>query len=97
MAAGRVGFGHAGFDGRTGALKSQLALARAAENIARQSAPGPGAAEEALALWLESRVHRRNLEGPFQLSGVGASRAADGSLYLTQIFVAVREAPAPGN
>jgi uncharacterized protein YkwD len=99
MAAGRVGFGHDGFKERTSVLKSQLALARAAENVARQSAPGAAAAvaEEALALWLGSRVHRRNLEGPYQLSGVGASRAADGSLYLTQIFVAVRAEPAAGN
>jgi uncharacterized protein YkwD len=45
-------------------------------------------ADVALAHWLASPVHRKNLEGPFELAGVGAGRGMDGSLYLTQIFVA---------
>ena len=91
MAAGRVGLGHDGFAERWRSLPSELGASAAAENVLRQRRPGGSVGDVALAQWLTSAVHRRNLEGPFQLAGVGAARGADGSLYLTQIFVGVRE------
>jgi uncharacterized protein YkwD len=94
MAKGSVGFGHAGFERRARTLGEQMPLASAAENISRHTGRSDDeVAEVALAGWLASKVHRRNLEGPFQLAGVGAARAADGTVYLTQLFVALREAP----
>jgi uncharacterized protein YkwD len=39
---------------------------------------------------LESPVHRENIEGDFDLTGVGAATDAQGLLYLTQIFVRTR-------
>ncbi len=93
MAGGRVGFGHAGFEARTGRLRETLALRRAAENVSKHRGRGDDeVSKAALAGWLASDVHRRNLEGPYQLAGVGAARASDGTVFLTQIFVAVKDA-----
>ncbi len=93
MAAGRAEFGHDGFEQRTRTLRESLPLRRAAENVSMHSArPDAELVQAALDRWLASRVHRRNIEGPFQLSGVGAARATDGSVFFTQIFVATQDA-----
>ena len=91
MAAGRSSFGHDGFRDRSKAVEGKVPYRRVAENVARHrrraSAEIPGVAVDG---WVGSWGHRHNIEGPFTLTGVGAAVGADGSVYLTQVFVAPR-------
>jgi uncharacterized protein YkwD len=90
MAAGRTGFGHGGFEGRTRALEGKLPYRRVAENVSRHVRDPRQIPAVAVDRWVDSRGHRRNIEGPFALTGVGAAAGPDGSVYLTQIFVLPR-------
>jgi len=92
MASGTVGFGHAGFQARVDGAATSLRVRSAAENVSRHRRAEAELPEAAIAGWIASPVHRKNIEGDRQLSGVGAARAANGTIYLTQIFVEV----APG-
>jgi uncharacterized protein YkwD len=63
-----------------------MALRRTAENVAfDQGHPDPPAA--AVRGWLASCGHRENIEGPYELTGVGVVSNAKGEVYFTQIFV----------
>lgn len=59
----------------------------AAENLGRTdvlSAP----AREIVRAWLESSAHRENLLAPhFNTTGIGVTRAPDGGLLFTQVYV----------
>lgn len=90
MAEGRRGFGHDGFAERAEHLTQEMPLAGAAENISRHTRPPSEVTEVALAAWLASPVHRKNLTGDFQVTGVGVARAPDGTVYVTQLFVRLR-------
>jgi uncharacterized protein YkwD len=90
MAAGKAGFGHDGFQARADAIAGTLRLAKAAENIFRSSPGDEDLSALALARWRGSSAHRKNMQGDFAITGVGAARAADGEIFLTQIFVALR-------
>ncbi len=84
IADGRVDFGHDGFEGRADRLMSQIELSNAiAENVAY----GKFTAQEVVNRWLQSAGHRKNIEGKFNLTGVGIIRRADGYLFFTQIFM----------
>jgi uncharacterized protein YkwD len=57
----------------------------AAENVGTTNRPSPN--REILQSWLASPAHRSNLLGPpFNATGVGISRAPDGSLLYTQVY-----------
>ena len=90
MAAGRTGFGHGGFKGRTQAVESRVRYKRVAENVSRHSRDPREIPAVAVERWDDSRGHRRNIEGPYAVTGVGAAVGPDGSVYLTQLFVAPR-------
>lgn len=90
MAAGRTGFGHGGFKGRTQAVETRVPYKRVAENVSRHSRDPREIPAVAVERWVDSRGHRRNIEGPYAVTGVGAAVGADGSVYLTQLFVAPR-------
>jgi uncharacterized protein YkwD len=90
MALGRTGFGHGGFKGRTQAVASRVPYKRVAENVSRNSRDPSEIPAVAVERWIDSRGHRRNIEGPFAMTGVGAALGPDGSVYLTQLFVAPR-------
>jgi uncharacterized protein YkwD len=90
MAVGRTGFGHGGFKGRTQAVASRVPYKRVAENVSRHSRDPSKVPAVAVERWVASRGHRRNIEGPFVVTGVGAALGPDGSVYLTQVFVAPR-------
>jgi uncharacterized protein YkwD len=86
MAAGKTPLGHSGFDDRVATLRRVLATRRTAENVAfNQGHRDP--AEVAVRGWLASRGHRQNIEGPYELTGVGVASNAKGEVYFTQIFV----------
>jgi uncharacterized protein YkwD len=58
----------------------------AAENIGRTNRPDPN--REILNGWAQSAVHRSNLYAPpFNATGIGIARSADGSLVYTQLYV----------
>lgn len=58
----------------------------AAENAGRTDRSDPN--REILEGWLHSQSHRRNLHAPpFNATGIGIARAADGALVYTQIYV----------
>jgi len=91
MASGKTGFGHAGFRDRTREVDQRIPYRSVAENVARHRRRAtneiPAVAVQG---WVGSWGHRHNIEGKYSLTGVGAARGPDGSIYLTQIFVAPR-------
>jgi uncharacterized protein YkwD len=90
MAGGRTGFGHGGFKGRTRAVASRVPYKRVAENVSRHNRDPLEIPSVAVERWVHSRGHRRNIEGPFAVTGIGAALGPDGAVYLTQLFVAPR-------
>lgn len=84
MAHWRVPFSHDGFKERVNAIP--LVYASAAENLAfNQGYPDP--AVEAMSGWIKSPSHLKNIEGNYDLTGIGVAANADGEVYLTQIFL----------
>jgi len=63
-------------------------ISLAGENVGLTSRGDPN--REIVEGWLASPVHRQNLLAPmFNVAGVGIARAADGTLYYTQLYVTV--------
>ncbi len=87
MAEGITAFGHTGFNERGEAIDSAIPHSASAENVARVSGSAADPAASAVAIWLESDGHRRNIEGNYDMTGVGVARAADGRYYFTQFFL----------
>ena len=83
MAAGRTPFSHDGFDERYDRLMKEVGGTSMAENVAL----GQTTAQEAVDSWLNSKGHKQNIEGDFNLTGIGIARENDGDLYFTQIFL----------
>ncbi len=88
MLSGDVAFSHDGFEDRVAEIEGGIDLVGAGENVGYvQGYDEP--AEALVAGWLQSPGHRENIEGDWDLTGVGI--AADGStVYATQIFVKSR-------
>jgi uncharacterized protein YkwD len=83
MAARRTSFGHNGFQHRLKRVSSALnGLSGAAENVAM----GSKTAKEVVDNWLTSSVHKQNIEGPYNLTGIGVAADKKGVLYFTQLF-----------
>ena len=55
-----------------------------AENVAENHSSNPVA--QAMDAWLESEGHRENIEGAFDLTGIGMIENEDGAYFFTQIF-----------
>ncbi|HEY1055715.1 MAG TPA: CAP domain-containing protein, partial [Emticicia sp.] len=84
MGRGRVPFGHDGFDERMDKVMRKIDNANAcAENVAF----GKFTAEQVVREWIKSPGHRRNIEGNYNLTGIGVVRGKDGYPYFTQIFI----------
>lgn len=86
IAAGQVGFSHAGFEGRARQLRATFNYRRVAENLASNRGFGSPAAK-AVEGWLGSSGHQRNIVGSFNRTGIGVARASDGTYYFTQLFL----------
>lgn len=83
MAARRTSFGHNGFQGRLKRISPALdGLSGGAENVAM----GSTTAKEVVDNWLKSSVHRQNIEGRYNFTGIGVAPDKRGVLYFTQIF-----------
>ena len=84
MASGKTSFGHEGFDSRVQRISNQLGpVRRSAENVAS----GSKTADDVVRGWLNSPGHRQNIEGDFNLTGIGLARNRKGVLYFTQLFI----------
>ena len=72
MASGRTPLGHEGFSSRIQSISNQLGgpITRSAENVAY----GSKSAKEVVSNWLNSPGHRQNIEGEFNLTGIGVAR-----------------------
>lgn len=84
MASFKVPFGHIGFSDRVARIKAKDndTILASGENVAQNSS-----AKRAFNAWLGSPGHRKNIEGNWTHSGIGARKSANGSWYFTQIFL----------
>ncbi len=84
MADKRVPFGHQGFKQRMQHLYSTVTGTHAgAENVAYNYK----SAQSVVDGWMQSRGHRHNLLGHYNLTGIGIVRDAAGKLVYTQLFL----------
>jgi uncharacterized protein YkwD len=84
MANHTTAFGHDGFDERIDNIVKKIGSVHAsAENIAY----GKLTAKEVVDLWLNSPGHKKNIEGNYELTGIGIAKDADGIVFCTQIFL----------
>jgi uncharacterized protein YkwD len=85
MAANR-NLSHDGFEQRIDAISQAIPLRSAAENVAFNSGfANPDT--QAVMGWIDSPGHRENIEGNFDLTGVGITQNTQGEYYFTQLFV----------
>ncbi|MBL7744286.1 MAG: CAP domain-containing protein [Chitinophagaceae bacterium] len=83
MAQGKVGFGHGVFNKRYNAAKQKIPEFNAfAENVAFGASTG----KEAVAMWKNSALHRRNMLGQYKYIGIGIAKDRKGRIYYTQVF-----------
>ncbi|NJD61730.1 MAG: CAP domain-containing protein [Deltaproteobacteria bacterium] len=87
MAEGRVPAGHDGFETRRRDISKRIPLRGIAENVGANDYPRSDTVRAAVSGWLESRGHRENIEGRYDLTGVGIARDSRGVYYYTQIFI----------
>jgi uncharacterized protein YkwD len=88
MAQQVVEFSHQGFQARVDALASegQIVYRHGAENVAfNQGYDQP--AQIAIAEWIESKGHHKNMIGDFNLTGIGVAKNRAREYYFTQIFI----------
>ena len=90
MAARRVPMGHDGFEERAEVVGRVLPFLRIAENVALNDYAVARTVAVAVRGWLRSPHHLENIEGSYNVTGVGIVRAKDGTFYYTQLFVARR-------
>ncbi len=88
MADGKVVFGHDGANDRLDIIsKSLKEISGGGENVFYCTGNYDNLAATAVEAWLKSPGHRENIEGDYNLSGMGVVQAANGDYYFTQIFV----------
>jgi len=86
MANGTVPFSHNGFDQRVNVITQAIPNRGTAENVAyNQGYSDPVA--QAVQGWIASDGHRRNMEGQYDLTGIGVAQNSRGEFFFTQIFV----------
>ncbi|MEA5534308.1 CAP domain-containing protein [Crocosphaera sp. XPORK-15E] len=89
MANKTATFSHDGFDGRAKTVGKTIPYQTFAENLAYIKGY-PDLAAVAVKGWIDSPGHRKNMEGKFNLTGVGIAKNADGEYYFTQLFLLQR-------
>jgi uncharacterized protein YkwD len=86
MANGKVPFSHNGFQQRVDTIGKSITYRAAAENVAYNlgfSDPVRNAVEG----WIKSPGHRKNMEGDYNLTGIGIAKNTKGEYYFTQVFI----------
>jgi uncharacterized protein YkwD len=82
----RGAISHDGFEQRVEAIAQSIRYRSAGENVASNRGYADPASK-AVTGWLNSPGHLQNIEGNFNLTGIGVVQAPDGTYYLTQIFI----------
>lgn len=86
MASGRVPFSHQGFEQRVSVIGRAIPYRASAENVAyNQGYDNPD--QQAVQGWIKSQGHRINMEGQYDLTGIGVAKNAKGEYYFTQLFI----------
>jgi uncharacterized protein YkwD len=86
MANGKVPFSHDGFDQRVDAIAKSIPYRSVAENLAfNEGFRDP--VSQAVEGWLNSPGHLKNIQGDFDLTGVGVVKTAQNRYYFTQLFI----------
>lgn len=84
MANHAMPFGHKYFTSRIDRLHAKIKNSNAgAENVAYNYKD----AQDVVKNWLLSPGHKRNIDGHYDLTGIGVARDKQGKLYFTQIFL----------
>lgn len=84
MATHKLPFGHQYFDQRIKSIYQQIKGCRGgAENIAYNYNDTKVLVDG----WVKSSGHRRNIQGHYNLTGIGIARDAQQKIYYTQIFI----------
>lgn len=83
MAENKTPFGHAGFNQRVRNIFNRFQSQAIAENVAFTNEE----AKTVVKLWLNSRGHRKNIEGNYNMTGIGLAYDKYGRVYVTQIFL----------
>lgn len=84
MANHKVSFGHQHFMQRFRHLRSAIKnTSSGAENVAYNYKN----ADAVVSGWLKSSGHKRNIDGNYNLTGVGIERDKLGRIYFTQMFI----------
>ena len=83
---------HSGASGRTDQVTARFSVSEKAENVMRTHVKMGRDPQSTLKLWINSPGHRKNLLGPYALSGLGIAQDEMGNIWITQIY-----APAPGS
>ena len=77
---------HQGFNQRVEAIAQSISYRAAAENVAfNQGYRDP--VKQAVQGWISSPGHRRNIEGQYDLTGIGVAQNEQGEYYFTQVFI----------
>ena len=87
MASRARPFGHAGFEQRGTAVNRFLPYRGLAENVAYDQRNGANLSSLVVEGWIGSAAHRQNMEGTFEITGIGVARDREGTAYVTQLFV----------
>ena len=86
MASGEVPVGHQGFQGRSKTLADNIDSEAVSENVAyNKGYENP--AKQAVEGWLKSPGHKKNIEGKYNLTGIGVAKNEQSEVFFTQIFV----------
>lgn len=83
MAEGKIPFGHQGFEERAKTLLSKLQGSSVVENVASGQEDAPSIVNS----WLDSNSHRNNIEGDFNLTGIGIAKSEDQKMFYCQILI----------
>ncbi|MBI3801952.1 MAG: CAP domain-containing protein [Deltaproteobacteria bacterium] len=94
MAMGSVGLGHEGADMRGKSLSRTISFSQFGENVGANNYSRSAAPRTTVSEWLQSSGHRKNIEGNFDLTGVGIAHAG-GTFFFTQIFLLTHGSPRP--
>lgn len=86
MGTHSIFFGHAYFQKRISRIENLIHVIDASENVAKNQGFNDPAIV-AFEAWLKSPIHLLNIEGKYNLTGIGVAKTNNDVYYITQIFV----------
>jgi uncharacterized protein YkwD len=86
---------HLGLRDRFERASESIALISFSENVARMGRKRPEPATWVVDGWVASESHRKNIEGAYDVVGIGVFRREDGYYFFTQIFGGTAETKRP--